>query len=114
VSSLIINALVDNRNQREQLERQLAQLVMHRDTLVAEAVQARERMSDITWASGLGEVEVRSIAALSASGQEVTHLIADGEAVTFCCGRTPFELPRTDRLTVDRALAGGCAGAAGP
>lgn len=32
---------------------------------------------------------------------ETTHLIADGEAVTLCCGRTPFELPRTDRLTVD-------------
>lgn len=39
---------------------------------------------------------------------EPVHLIADGEAVTSCCGRTPFELPRTDRLTVDPSLAGGC------
>lgn len=23
----------------------------------------------------------------------------DGSAVTPCCGRTPFELPRTDRMT---------------
>lgn len=36
---------------------------------------------------------------------EPVHLIADGEAVTSCCGRTPFELPRTDRMTVDQALA---------
>lgn len=35
---------------------------------------------------------------------ETTHLIADGDAVTLCCGRTPFELPRTDRITVDPAL----------
>jgi len=41
---------------------------------------------------------------------ETVHLIADGEAVTLCCGRTPFELPRTDRLTVDPSLAGGCGG----
>jgi hypothetical protein len=26
---------------------------------------------------------------------------AEGEAVTPCCGRTPFELPRTDRMTFD-------------
>jgi hypothetical protein len=39
---------------------------------------------------------------------EIVHLIADGEAVTSCCGRTPFELPRTDRITVDPSLAGGC------
>lgn len=30
-----------------------------------------------------------------------THVIADGDAVTRCCHRTPFEVPRTDRLTVD-------------
>lgn len=39
---------------------------------------------------------------------EPVHQIADGEAVTSCCGRTPFELPRTDRLTVDPSLARGC------
>jgi hypothetical protein len=31
----------------------------------------------------------------------VTHLIRDGEAVTDCCKKTPFELPRTDKLIVD-------------
>jgi hypothetical protein len=41
---------------------------------------------------------------------EIVHLIADGEAVTLCCGRTPFELPRTDRVTVDPSLARGCGG----
>lgn len=40
---------------------------------------------------------------------ETVHLIADGEAVTSCCGVTPFELPRTARITVDPTLAGGCA-----
>lgn len=28
----------------------------------------------------------------------VTHLIRDGEAVTDCCKKTPFELPRTDEI----------------
>ncbi len=36
--------------------------------------------------------------------QETIHFIADGDAVTSCCGRTPFELPRSDRITVDPAL----------
>lgn len=34
----------------------------------------------------------------------VVHLIADGAAVTTCCGRTPFELPRSERITVDPSL----------
>lgn len=38
------------------------------------------------------------------TAHEITHLIADGEVVTSCCGRTPFELPRTERLTVDQTL----------
>lgn len=46
---------------------------------------------------------------LAPAGAEAVHLIADGEAVTSCCGRTPFELPRTDRLTVDPKSARGCA-----
>ena len=29
----------------------------------------------------------------------------DGSGVTPCCGRTPFELPRTDRMTTDPAEA---------
>lgn len=39
---------------------------------------------------------------------EIVHVIADGEAVTSCCGRTPFELPRMDRITVDPKLGHGC------
>ena len=36
---------------------------------------------------------------------EVTHACPPGDAaVTPCCGRTPFELPRTDRMTLDSAL----------
>lgn len=31
---------------------------------------------------------------------ETVHFIQDGDAVTRCCGRTPFELPRSDRLIV--------------
>jgi len=27
-----------------------------------------------------------------------------GEQVTLCCGKSPFDLPRTDRLTEDPAL----------
>lgn len=36
------------------------------------------------------------------------HLIADGEAVTSCCGRTPFELGRYERITVDPEMARAC------
>lgn len=36
---------------------------------------------------------------------ETVHAIADGEAVTSCCGRTPFELPRMERITVDPKFA---------
>jgi hypothetical protein len=36
----------------------------------------------------------------------VTHECPPGdENMTPCCNRTPFELPRTDRMTVDRSLA---------
>lgn len=36
---------------------------------------------------------------------EVTHdCPREGERVTLCCGRSPFELPRTDRMTVEAAL----------
>ncbi|MER5875414.1 hypothetical protein ABT119_05735 [Streptomyces sp. NPDC001910] len=27
-----------------------------------------------------------------------------GQAVTSCCGRTPFELPRMDRMSTDASL----------
>ena len=36
---------------------------------------------------------------------EVTHKCpAEGESFTPCCGRNPFELPRTDRMTIDDKL----------
>jgi hypothetical protein len=36
---------------------------------------------------------------------ETTHACPKrGSGVTPCCGRSPFELPRTDRLTLDPAL----------
>lgn len=35
---------------------------------------------------------------------ELTHFAPKGGAVTPCCGHTPFELKRTDRLTNDAAL----------
>jgi len=35
----------------------------------------------------------------------VTHLCPPtGQALTPCCGRSPFELPRTDRITLDPNL----------
>lgn len=39
---------------------------------------------------------------------EVVHLIDDDEGITSCCGRTPFDLARTDRITSDPTLARGC------
>lgn len=36
---------------------------------------------------------------------EVTHLCPPGdEGFTPCCDRTPFELPRSDRITEDVSL----------
>ena len=39
---------------------------------------------------------------------EATEKVHDcprnGESVTLCCGRSPFELPRTDRMTLDPDL----------
>lgn len=34
----------------------------------------------------------------------IHHCPMPGEAVTLCCGRTPHELPRTDRMTVHTEL----------
>lgn len=34
----------------------------------------------------------------------------DGSGIMPCCGRTPFEVPRTDRMTSDPALVT-CTGA---
>ena len=36
---------------------------------------------------------------------EVTHQCPpDGSGITPCCGETPFDLPRTDRMTLDPSL----------
>lgn len=29
---------------------------------------------------------------------EVTHIIREGEGITDCCKKTPFELPFTDKI----------------
>ena len=37
--------------------------------------------------------------------EQLTHRCPPGrEAVMPCCGRTPFEVPMTDRMTVDAKL----------
>ena len=36
---------------------------------------------------------------------EIVHACPpDGGGLTPCCGKTPFELPRTDRMTLDPSL----------
>jgi len=36
---------------------------------------------------------------------EIVHACPlSGEQITLCCGKTPFDLSRTDRLTLDPAL----------
>jgi hypothetical protein len=36
---------------------------------------------------------------------ETTHLCPPGDSALMpCCNRSPFEVPRTDRMTVDRSL----------
>jgi hypothetical protein len=36
---------------------------------------------------------------------EIIHLCPpDGMIFTPCCGETPFDLPRTDRMTLDPSL----------
>jgi hypothetical protein len=34
----------------------------------------------------------------------IHHCPPDGRRATLCCDQTPFDLPRTDRLTLDAAL----------
>lgn len=36
--------------------------------------------------------------------RELVHLMEEGAGFTSCCGRTPFDLPRTERITVDPAV----------
>ena len=81
------------------------------DEAVERAVQAAWEAADRRWAGGtLPMTKLDMRAALEAAYPllpkllETVHLIADGEAVTSCCGRTPFELPRDERITSDPAL----------
>jgi len=38
---------------------------------------------------------------ITAHTHEVVHLAQNERGTMACCGRTPFELPRTDRMTFD-------------
>lgn len=39
------------------------------------------------------------------SEPEVVHMCPPGDSGNMpCCGRTPFEVPRSDRMTVDSRL----------
>ncbi|HMM95319.1 hypothetical protein [Phycicoccus sp.] len=58
----------------------------------------------------IGELARRRAAAEEQARMALADLVADvtvhacppdGEFVTPCCGRSPFELPMTDRMTVD-------------
>lgn len=52
---------------------------------------------------GLLVAEVRQLR--TQLGREIVHRCPPGGAATMpCCGRTPFEVPATDRLTLDNAL----------
>lgn len=41
------------------------------------------------------------VARMAAGTKETTHLLKDGQPVTECCGKTMFELPVTDRATME-------------
>lgn len=43
----------------------------------------------------------------------IHHCPPDGTYTTPCCGETPFDLPRTDRITADPSLVT-CAAAEQP
>ena len=83
-----------------------------------------ERVAEVVWTSLVDSYRdawrVLAVAALDALAEagrlrptgvaEITHLCpASGEALTGCCHRSPFELPRTDRLTI-LAMAVTCGG----
>jgi hypothetical protein len=48
---------------------------------------------------------------MSAEQEEITHQCPpEGSGIMPCCGKTPFEVPWTDRLTLDPTLVN-CTGA---
>lgn len=41
---------------------------------------------------------------MSPRKKEIIHLIPPiGSGIMPCCGKTPFDVPKTDRMTLDRA-----------
>lgn len=79
--------------------------------------QAARRRNAIHHVSGItincredGETDCPCICHGDREQRETVHACPpDGSGLTPCCGRTPFELPRTDRMTVhlDRVTCGG-------
>ena len=66
------------------------------------------RLRMVTWLHRRVEQERLDavVAELEAAQKEVTHRCPpEGSSVTPCCGLTPFELPSTDRMTLDNSLA---------
>lgn len=55
--------------------------------------------------AGAQDCDPPSVRAAADEPRETVHgCPPDGSGITPCCGRTPFELPRTDRMVTDRAL----------
>jgi hypothetical protein len=90
----------------------------HRDQVLTEAADELERIADETEARvaahyglgfGVGSAEMvrecaRTVRRRAARSTTTTHACPPGNSsLTPCCGRTPFELSRTDRLTYDQA-----------
>jgi hypothetical protein len=78
---------------------------------MGEAVKCRhcgKLIKSVNWYNGPGwtheDETIGRWCQITGAAPELTHGITDGEAVTGCCGRTPFELSRTERITVDPAL----------
>lgn len=92
--------------------------VEHRALVLTEAAEKLDRIADETeakvaehygQASGIGpgsadmvREAARTVRSLAARTIETVHACPPGNSsLTPCCGRTPFELSRTDRLTYD-------------
>lgn len=53
---------------------------------------------------GLEDLEVGAMAGLTEEQETVHRCPPKGSGIMPCCDKTPFEVPRTDRMTVDPAL----------
>jgi hypothetical protein len=99
------------------LERERDELIAETARLSVAAGQAhRERdLARAELASACAELEqLRAAVATASSPSTITHLCpADGEALTPCCRRTPFELPQEDRMTLVDTGQVNCQGGAG-